>query len=132
MKYYKLLFLCALGLLINCKSVNTISSTQIIESTENSITLDVKAANPEYVAVNQLLFRGFPNSNQTIPLISTSEIEIQKQFPTYFKDLFQSNRYKSFITSSTKNSNGSHRITINLKAIRLDLEQNSIIRKFGY
>ena len=34
----------------------------------------------EYVAVNQLLFRGFPNSNQTIPLISTSEIEIQKQF----------------------------------------------------
>jgi hypothetical protein len=41
--------------------------------------------NPEYIAVHQLLFRGFPNSNQTIPLISTSEIEIQKQFPEYLK-----------------------------------------------
>jgi hypothetical protein len=77
------------GLLINCKSVKTISNTQIIESTENSIILDVKAVNPEYVAVHQLLFRGFPNSNQTNPLISTSEIEIQKQFPTYFKDFFK-------------------------------------------
>ena len=132
MKYFKLLFLCVFSLLINCKSTKTISSTQIIESTESSIILDIKAVNPEYVAVNQLLFRGFPNSNQTNPLISTSEIEIQKQFPTYFKDFFQGNRYKSFITSSTKNTNGYHRIVINLKAIRLDLEQNSIIRKFGY
>ncbi len=132
MKYYKLFLFCIFSFVINCKSANTISNTQIIESTENAVIIDVNAKNPEYIAIHQLLFRGFPNSSQTIPLINTSETETQKKFPTYFKDFFQGNRYKSFITSSTKNSNGSHRIVINLKAIRLDLEQNSIIRKFGY
>ena len=51
MKYFKLLFLCVFGLLINCKSTKTISSTQIIESTESSIILDIKAVNPEYIKV---------------------------------------------------------------------------------
>lgn len=105
---------------------------QLIDSDAHSITVNVGAPKPEYKAMYQLLFRGIPNSNQSAPLISTSEEDIKRDFPNYFDVFFKQNRFQTFITSSIKNSNGIHKVTINVKALRLDLEKNSIIRKFGY
>lgn len=132
MKFLHILSLTGLLMLASCTPQRRVSQVQVIESNSTSITLDVNAPNPEYAAVHQLLFRGFPESNQTYPLISTAEDEIQKQYPAYFKDFFQKQRYKTFVTVASKNEDGSYRIVLNTKALKSDLEQNSIIRKFGY
>lgn len=131
MKSLFFLFAAAICLL-SCNSRNHASDIQVIDSNESSMTLNITDQKPEYAAVYHLLFRGIPNSNQTTPLISTSEDAAEKQFPEYFKKLFNENRYKTFVTSSSKIGNGSQRVVVNTKALRLDLEQNSIIRKFGY
>lgn len=128
-----LFFLIAVAIgLLSCNSRNNASDIQVIDSNDSSITLNITDQKPEYAAIYHLLFRGIPNSNQTTPLISTSEEATEKQFPEYFKKLFNENRYKTFVTSSSKNSNGSQRVVVNTRALRLDLEQNSIIRRFGY
>ena len=119
-------------LLVGCVNRSNISNIQLISYDESSITVDADATQPEYGAIYHLLFRGLPNSNQTVPIISTSEEQTKQQFPPYFKTFIDNKRYQTFITSSTKNSNGSRRIVINTKALKQDLEQNSIIRKFGY
>ena len=132
MRIFKINFLLVLFFLMSCTSKNVLSNAEVLQSDENSISLNAFGANPEYSVIYQLLFRGFPSSSQTNPLISTSESEIQQQFPQYFNQFFKGNRYQTFITSSTKNQDGSYRIVVNTKALKLDLEQNSIIRKFGY
>ncbi|AYO57601.1 hypothetical protein CO230_05375 [Chryseobacterium sp. 6424] len=124
--------LIGLFFISGCTTQRRVSQIQVIESNSTSITLDVNSGNPEYAAIYQLLFRGFPESNQTYPLISTAEDEIQKQYPAYFKDFFQKQQYKTFVTVASKNEDGSYRIVLNTKALKSDLEQNSIIRKFGY
>lgn len=132
MKSLFFLFAFAITSLLSCNSRNHASDIQVFDSNDSSMTLNITDQKPEYAAIYHLLFRGIPNSNQTTPLISTSEEATEKQFPEYFKKLFNENRYKTFVTSSSKNGNGSQRVVVNTRALRLDLEQNSIIRKFGY
>ena len=132
MKILKILSFVGVLLLVGCVNRSNISNIQLISYDESSITVDADATQPEYGAIYHLLFRGLPNSNQTVPIISTSEEQAKQQFPAYFKTFIDNKRYQTFITSSTKNSNGSRRIVINTKALKQDLEQNSIIRKFGY
>jgi hypothetical protein len=112
--------------------MNRVSNVQAVDYDDASITVNISGSNPEYKAIYHLLFRGFPESNQKTPLISTSEEEIKKQHPEYFRKFFDEKRYKTFVTSSSKNGDKTKRIVINLRALRADLEQNSIIRKFGY
>lgn len=95
----------------------------------------------EQAAVMSLLFRGIPGSQQSLPLIGTDEAAIIKAHQAYFDVFLKEKRYKGFITSSIpvskfgKDASGrkfiSMDITINLKALRADLEQQDIIRKFG-
>lgn len=95
----------------------------------------------EQMAVMSLLFRGVPGSQQSRPLAGTDEAAIIKAHKSYFDSFLEGKRYKSFITSSIpvsefgKDASGrksiSMDVTINLKALRADLEQQGIIRKFG-
>lgn len=99
-------------------------------------------SNAELSAIKTLLFRGIPNSNkvQSI-LIGVNEQEIQNQHSGYFSELFGNKRYRSFILSSSpvtqynKDVTGAKSITtdikLNVNALRRDLEQNGVIRKFG-
>lgn len=132
MRFLKILSFVGALLLVGCVNRSNISNIQLISYDDISITVDADAAQPEYGVIYHLLFRGLPNSNQTVPIISTSEEQTKQQFPAYFKNFIDNKRYQTFISSSTKNSNGSRRIVINTKALKQDLEQNSIIRKFGY
>ena len=54
MKYYKLFLFCIFSFVINCKSANTISNTQIIESTENAVIIDVNAKREIYQMIVDL------------------------------------------------------------------------------
>ena len=125
MKFLKTFCFAAAFLLSSCVNRNKISNIQLITYDDSSITVDADAAEPEYGVIYHLLFRGLPNSNQTVPMISTSEEQTKQQFPAYFKNFIDNRRYQTFITSSTKNSNGSRRLVINTKALRQDLRGNT-------
>jgi len=93
-------------------------------------------------AFNVILFRGLPQSEQKIALIGTNESEEIEKNKQYFEKFYTQMRYKTFVMSSIpvsnfKKQNGGLKrlaidIKINLVALRKDLEQNNIIRKFGF
>lgn len=87
-----------------------------------------------------ILFRGIPNTNYNYPLIE-NEVSFREKNANFNKDFFDNGLYKSFIISNSESSNliSTSRgfkifmnIEINYEALRKYLEQNSIIRKFGY
>lgn len=121
-----------LSMVSSCASRSNIPNIGVIESNESLIKVDVDSPEPEYAAMYQLLFRGIANSSQKTPLIKVSESAAINSNPAYFDNFLKKARYKTFITSSTKNKDSSRRIVINLSALKLDLEYNAIIRKFGY
>lgn len=133
---------------MGCRSPKAIYNAVGISDDANSITLrcngygvsDADAlADAGRYAVEQLLFRGVPNSNQRNPLIGTDEATARTQYKAYISDLFDKRRYLSFLTLSAPVDVGTERgkhwtvadITVNLRAVRTDLEQAGVIRKFG-
>jgi hypothetical protein len=93
-------------------------------------------------AFNVIFFRGLPGSEQNVALIGTNETEIKERNKDYFYKFFKDKRFKSFVmssipTSDLVNQKGGKKsissdVKINLVALRKDLEQNNIIRKFGF
>ncbi|MDX6188396.1 hypothetical protein SGQ83_03465 [Flavobacterium sp. Fl-318] len=93
-------------------------------------------------AINVLLFRGLPESEQKSALVGTHESEEIEKHKTYFEKFYTQKRYKTFFMSSipvsdfAKQKGGAKSLTldvkVNLAALRTDLEQNNIIRKFGF
>jgi hypothetical protein len=93
-------------------------------------------------AINVLLFRGLPESEQKSALIGSNESEEIEKHKEYFDQFYAQKRYKTFIMSSipvgdfAKQNGGAKSQTldvkVNLIALRTDLEQNNIIRKFGF
>lgn len=118
----------------------------------NSISLRVTAygkdaknaaANAKLSAIKTVLFRGIPGSNLVEnPMVGVDEAEIQKKHSKYFDELFGKGRYESFILSdvavssfakdATKKKSITLDLKVNLKALRSDLEQHNVIRKFGF
>lgn len=99
-------------------------------------------ADAEKRAINVILFRGLPESFQKIALIGTNESEEKGKQKDYFDKFYNQFRYRTFIMSSIpvsdlQRQNGGAKslavdIKVNLVALRKDLEQNNIIRKFGF
>ena len=96
----------------------------------------------ERQAFKDLFFRGYPTSQQKVPMIGVNEIALMQQHKAYFDQFFGMtelgpNRYRSFIISSKPVGRYSRNqltmdVTINLRALRTDLEQHGVIRRFGY
>jgi hypothetical protein len=99
-------------------------------------------AGAEISAIEVLFFRGLPNSKQKDPLISIDEEGTKAKYSDYFNKFFNQGRYRTFIISSyavtslekvdNKTKSMAVDVTVNLKALRLDLENHGVIRKFGY
>ena len=91
-------------------------------------------------AFKVLLFKGLPGTELNVPLIENENDAISKH-AAYFKKFFDEGNYKTFMMSSTESSNlikmkGTKKITVDVKinynSLRKDLEQNQLIRKFGF
>ncbi len=99
-------------------------------------------SNAEIKALDMLLFRGIPYSEQKLPIIGSDEFGIKQKNESYFQKFYQEGRYKTFLVSShpvtplVKLNQGGKSITvdvkINIPALRRDLEEFSVIHKFGY
>jgi len=97
-------------------------------------------ADAQKTAFKVLLFKGLPGTELNIPLIE-NENDAKSKNSEYFKKFFDQGNYRSFMMSSTESSNlirlkGTKKITVDVKinynSLRKDLEQNQLIRKFGY
>jgi hypothetical protein len=91
-------------------------------------------------ALSVILFKGIPGSELKQPLV-TNEYESKNINSNYYKNLFDNKFSKTFIMSTDVISpltkfNSTKRLIVNIKinfnSLRKDLENNSIIRKFGY
>lgn len=93
-------------------------------------------------AFKVLLFKGVPGTELNIPLIE-NENDAKSIHSDYFKKFFEQGNYKKFMMSSTESSNlininikGTKEISVDVKinynSLRKDLEQNQVIRKFGF
>ncbi len=128
-------------------SQNTVN---FINETKDEITVNVlvyaknekiASSDAKLYAINTLLFRGISNSSCNRPMIGTNEEEITNKHANYF-DSFYNNRYMSFITSAIAKSklakDESKRkcmlfeIKIQKHTLKMDLENNGIIKKFGF
>ena len=88
----------------------------------------------------QNAFKGLPGTELNVPLIE-NENDAKSKHSDYFKKFFEQGNYKTFMMSSTESSNlikmkGTKKITVDVKinynSLRKDLEQNQLIRKFGF
>lgn len=94
----------------------------------------------ERKAFEIIFFRGIPNTSIQNPLIGSEENDIILKNSSYFDSFFKS-RYKTFImriykSSPNQNNKGTisvvNDIKINILSLKKDLENNNIIRKFGF
>lgn len=94
----------------------------------------------EINAFNNLIFRGIPGSQYQLPMVE-NEQKTKKEHSAYFDELLKNKKYKAFLLSTANasdlNINLSRQKTIsinvkiNVNALRRDMEQNGVIRKFG-
>lgn len=138
-------------LFLGCKTTYYTHQINYLEETAQTISLRcVGYGNNRFTAINDaeqaafktLLFRGIPSSQQKDAMVSTNEKESLQKNSIYFNELLSKGRYKTFITSSVPVSDIVHYkgstkqitvdVKINLYGLRKDLEQNNIIRPFGY
>jgi hypothetical protein len=146
-------FIVLILLLQSCSSSKkTLPSAEVnfLSNTDGTITMRANGiGNSEgeaigdamYNAFDVLFFRGLPESEQKKPLVGTNENEERAKNKEYF-DEFYKGRYKTFVMSSIptseliKYTGGKKGIAIDVKinvvALRTDLEEHNIIRKFGF
>ncbi len=125
------------------------ATTSLLSSTRSDITLRVSQYNVKKKemlqkaineALQRVLFRGVENTSFNRALCGTDEQTAMKKHKDYFNKLFKE-RGESFVTSVTpvsvgvKDATGKKAyvtdVTINMTALRKDLENQKIIRKFG-
>ena len=151
MKKNWIIILFLFVLISGCKPTYYTHQINYLEGTAQTISLRcIGYGNNRFAAINDaeqaaiktLLFRGIPESQQKGALVSTNESESLQKNSNYFNELLSRGRYKTFISSSIPVSDITHYkgtikqitvdVKINLYGLRKDLEQNSIIRHFGY
>lgn len=151
MKYVWLLALILI--MVSCKTQSYPTANVVFQSVSHGVismrSLGLGNNKQEAVddaeknAISVLLFRGLPGSGQEVPLIGVDEETCKKQYPDYLNTLLGiSKRYKTFIvasipvTSFQKQNNGMKSIAVdvrvNINSLRLDLERQGLIRRFGY
>jgi hypothetical protein len=148
---YKLSFLiCTVFILWSCSPKLTGESTLAGTSEQGTILLqsqgygNTKAnalENAEINAFNNVVFKGIPGSAYRVPLID-NEQNAKQTHNDYFQQLFSEKKYKAFLLSSSAQSDfklktsGQSNLTslvkIDVQALRKDMEQKGVIRKFGF
>jgi hypothetical protein len=147
--FIKLLSLGFIIIFHSCKTISYSSQVNFL-SKETSGIYNIKATGYSTTSRNSILeaernafkviiFKGLPGSDLTVPLVD-NESNSMSQNKVYYDRFFDSG-YRSFIMNRNenylpkKNRNGFQSevtLKINLESLRRELEQNQIIRKFGY
>ena len=141
--------LIAMGL-TNCKSSKFTGQTVLLEKSEAG-QLHLKASgygstkgesvkNAIQNAFKNVLLHGIPGSNQSTPLLGQNSEKTYKSNKKFLDNLLKNN-VESFVLEQKNSSykffaindpSSEVELTINLASLRAHLEQNKIIRGFGF
>lgn len=91
------------------------------------------------ISFETILYRGIPGSEVNTPLIA-DEAAARQRFASYWQMFYGGGRYRTFVTSIAQVPHGPGgrrgcefvKLKINHVALRQELEQQGIIRRFGY
>lgn len=140
-----------LALLVSCNTskistgeVNYLSNTEqgtlLVSAAGYGASKASAIANAEAAAFKNLIFRGIPGSQYHLPMVP-DETSARKQHGGYFTKLLDGSGYKTFMMLSEEMSafsparknqkNMLIKVKINVDALRKDMEENGVIRKFG-
>lgn len=136
-----LLFVTAVSAQYQAKYVSDSNGCVKMRCTAYAKKAKEAVAEAELSAVKAVLFQGVSGAPAySSPLIQTAEKEAEYESKRYFKD-FYGGGYTRFIVSSeivtelkkdaAKRKSMTVDVTVNVKALREDLEKNSVIRRFG-
>lgn len=147
MKKYLFIFFALIVAACSNKFSQTAAKVNYVSSVDGTITMraigigtnkNLAISNAEINAFEILFFRGLPESEQKIALIGSNIIQEKQKYQRYFYRFYKDRQYRTFLMSSIpisefgKNKSITVDVKINLPALRKDLEQNNMIRKFGY
>ncbi|MAN49998.1 MAG: hypothetical protein CMD04_04185 [Flavobacteriales bacterium] len=143
---YLTLILSAFCFLTNCSTPKSTAEVKVTSNSGYDIlgtesigygkNRDAAIENAKEQAFTNLLFRGIPGSSHNRAMVG-NETSSKNQHKDYFDDFFNKKGYNKFVRScsegqySRKDKSIKCNISINVKALRTDLEQNNIIRGFG-
>lgn len=126
----------------NVQMINKVNSTSYsFRGTGFSKSFNECKAEAEMNVFNVLLFKGFSETDLQIPLVD-NEVKSKNENQKFYKDFFNNHKYRDYITSEVsivspvKKVKGGYscqvEFTINLNSLKTNLQQNGIIRKFGF
>lgn len=131
--------------LLGCIGVDAQTVT-VTSDTGDALTVEIvqeqikekKALDSAFeILYTTVFFRGFPDSQSCKNALVGTDEEFVKQHPEYFKQM-QESRFRSFVNTARvvdfkkKNKVSTCRFVVNIKALRLDLEQQGVRRRFGF
>ena len=85
----------------------------------------------ELDAIRQLLFVGVPGTNRPRAMIR-NEAAATAEYQRFFEDLLENGGHARYVVRAIGDVTSSWTVVINHQALRIALEQEGIIRKFGY
>ena len=122
--------------------VSEIDGTVTVRAIGYGSNMEKAKSEAELKAIEIILFRGLPESSQNTGHLEKGIFESNFKNTEYFENFYGKKGYKNFIMSSIpttkliKNKGGKKSLGVDIKinssALRTDLEQNKIIRKFGF
>lgn len=129
----------------------TTSEVNYIGSTEGTVTLRAVGygkteqeaiRHAEVQAMETILFRGVPGAKDITNALVPDEGKARSEHSSYFAELLKKDRYRTFVMSAItsgafvrdrkRGNRAAVDVKINLYNLRRDLEQNKVIRKFGF
>ena len=122
--------------MVNCISHDRMTIT--LESHSQAETQQKAARFAEINALNNLLFKGIPNSNQEKPMIANEQLA-KSANTAFFERFIEGNGYQAFITTSQtledyeqkKIHFVKQKIIFDLTNLRNHLQSNGVTKKFG-
>ncbi len=94
----------------------------------------------ETKVIKTLMFYGVPNTQYSVPMVPKTETSVMKECGYFLNKFFEGN-YQNVIVRSVivrkfgkdenKQKSLTLDVTVNAKALRLELERNGVIKKFG-
>lgn len=151
--YLLIAIFTSICLIQSCKTQEPVGSASVNYLSQQNGTITMRSIgsgknkedaikDAEKNTINVLLFRGLPGSLQATRMVDMTESLAFSIHPTYFENLLNEDRYKTFVMSTIvvgdlmKGGGGLKKITIDIKvninSLRRDLENHNIIRNFGY
>lgn len=121
------------------KSVKHDRMTIHLTSEARAETAGKAAAFAERNAIENLLYKGIPDSNQERAIID-NEGQVNRQHPNFYEDFIINRGFENYVMSSNivdnYNNGGVHFITIQIQVdlnnLRKHLNKTGIIKSFGY